>query len=81
MANKKSLTPEQAEKKARQLLSSISLSNLLAQWELTTITNHPNIPTVRGWIMAEIERRNPEGYNKWLEEDFANDSSLRKYVS
>ena len=29
----------------------------------------PNLTTVRGWLMDEIERRNPEAYEAWLDSD------------
>lgn len=41
--------------------------------------NDENIPTVRGWIMDEIEKRNPAAFDAWLEGD-AEDASLRKYI-
>lgn len=39
-----------------------------------------NIPTVRGWLMDEIMKRNPEGFDKWLDSDYPADSELRKFV-
>ena len=33
----------------------------------------PNLTTVRGWIMDEIERRDPEGYERWLDSDLDDD--------
>ena len=69
-----------AEEKAKALISKLSLEELLAQWELTSVTNDENIPTVRGWLMDELEKRNPEGFNAWLESDLAEDSELRNYI-
>ena len=69
-----------AEEKAKALISKLSLEELLVQWELTSVTNDENIPTVRGWLMDELEKRNPEGFNAWLESDLAEDSELRNYI-
>lgn len=60
-------------------LEKISTGKLVELFCLTTDMNDEYIPTVRGWIMDEIEKRNPEGFEKWLDED-ADDSSLRKYI-
>ena len=30
--------------------------------------------------MEEIEKRNPEGFDRWLDDDCPDDSRLRKYV-
>ena len=37
-----------------------------------------NLSTVRGWIMDELEERNPEALNEWLEA-YRDDKELLKY--
>lgn len=37
-----------------------------------------NLATVRGWIMDELEERNPEAYDTWIE-SYDEDEDLRKY--
>lgn len=32
---------------------------------------------VRGWIMDELEKRNPEAFDKWLDLDYPDNESLR----
>lgn len=68
-----------AEQKAIKLIASRTTEQLIQTWELTSIANDENIPTVRGWIMNELEKRDPEGYNAWLESD-ADDMELSKYI-
>ena len=34
---------------------------------------------VRGWMMDEFERRNPEGFNAWMEGP-AEDDDMRNYM-
>ena len=46
---------------ARETLKNSSLAKLIDLWELTTALKGPQVPTVRGWLMDEIERRNPDG--------------------
>ena len=60
-------------------LKSMTTEKLCELFELTTDMNDENIPTVRGWLMDEIAERNPEGFDKWIDED-AEDRNLRKYV-
>jgi len=68
-----------AEKNAREKISKLTLNELLTQWELTSVINDENIPTVRGWLMDELEKRNPDAFDKWLDED-AEDENLRGYM-
>jgi len=70
---------ELAEKNAREKISKLTLNELLTQWELTSVINDENIPTVRGWLMDELEKRNPDAFDKWLDED-AEDENLRGYM-
>jgi len=69
-----------AEKKAREIISNQTLDQLLTQWELTSVINDENIPTVRGWLMDELEKRNPEAFDKWLD-SYTDDDNLRDYMT
>ena len=68
------------EERAKAMISKLSLEELLTQWELTSVINDENIPMVRGWLMEELEKRNPDGFNAWLESELAEDSELRNYM-
>lgn len=68
-----------AEAIAREIIKNTNTEDLLTQWELTTVSNDPAVYTVRGWLMDELEARNPEAFDKWLEED-ATDEALRNYM-
>lgn len=65
---------------ARSMLQNSSLENLLDLWELTAALNGPQVPTVRGWLMDEIERRNPYGFDAWMDQDAPEDQDLLRYV-
>ena len=69
-----------AEAKAREIISNQMLADLLDEWELTTTNNSPEVYTVRGWLMDEFEKRNPEAFNAWMDGD-AEDSTLRDYMT
>ena len=66
--------------KAREILSSMTMMDLIDEWELTTNNNDPAIYEVRGWIMDEIQRREPEGFNAWLDSEDPRDEDLKDYV-
>lgn len=70
-----------AEKQARELLSNATLADLLEEWELTSKISDPEIATVRGWLMDELESRNPEAFNAWLDLDEPHDHLLREYMT
>ena len=68
------------EMMARETLKNSSLEKLLDLWELVDTLKGPHVPTVRGWLMDEIERRNPDGFDAWLDQDSPEDQDLRRYV-
>ena len=64
------------EKKARALAKAQTLENLVEAFELTDGIHNLDVSTVRGWLMAELEARNPEAFEKWLD---SNEDSPRKF--
>jgi hypothetical protein len=58
-----------ATAKIANLFAQLSTAKLIESWELTDTNNDPNISTVRGWLMDEMESRNPEAFNIWMEAD------------
>lgn len=69
------------EKAAREMLANATLGDLLDEWELTTNMNDSEISTVRGWLMDELESRNPEAFDKWLDQDEPEDNQLREFMT
>lgn len=69
-----------AEIKAKQMIAETKTEELLTQWELTSVIDDKNIPTVRGWLMDEISKRFPKEFDLWLEGE-ADDFELRKYIT
>ena len=64
----------------KEILENATLADLLDQWELTSKINDPEIPTVRGWLMDELESRNPEAFNAWLDQDEPYDEDLKWFM-
>lgn len=58
--------------KAAQRLRSRSMKQLLSEFVLTGILYdadpvlYKDIPTVRGWYMDELKRRDPVAYDDWV---------------
>ena len=57
-----------AEVKARKMIAGLSLQSLVEQFELTDVIEDENISTVRGWLMDELEKRDPDAFSKWIED-------------
>lgn len=61
-------------------LKNMKTERILDLWELTTEIQDPYISTVRGWLMDELEERNPEGFECWLDSSECADDKLRNYI-
>lgn len=71
---------KRAEERARKMLANAQLADLLDEWELTTGISGLEIAVVRGWLLDELERRNPEAFYAWLDGE-ARDEGLREYMT
>lgn len=60
------------------IIKNSTTAQLIEIFIMTGSNNDANIPTVRGWIMDELEARNPEAFDKWLDEN-SEDEDLPKY--
>lgn len=68
-----------AEAKAVRIVAGRSTEQLVTMFEMTETMDGENIITVRGWIMDELERRDPEAFDKWL--DSMEDSPRKFYAA
>ena len=66
------------QSRARLAIASRTTLSLCELMILTNASNDPEIPTVRGWIMDELEHRDPEAFSLWLD-GTAEDSDLFVY--
>lgn len=57
-------------------LTGLTLEQLVEVFEDTEEMHDAEIPTVRGWIMDELEKRNPGALERWLG---ANEGSPRRF--
>jgi hypothetical protein len=68
-----------AEKNARAMLSRLSIEQLIKEFDMTEdIPISLELSMVRGWIMDELEKRNSEAFDKWLDLDYPDNESLKK---
>lgn len=74
------MTIEEINRKAKAMVQSKTTEDLLEYWLMTTTMNDPGIPTVRGWIMDELEAQFPEIYNEWLDSDDLSDEKLAQMI-
>jgi hypothetical protein len=68
-----------AIEKARTMIANRSTENLINDFILTGTMNDQNVPTVRGWIMDELESRNQDAFAAWMDQDDPTDESLKTY--
>ena len=66
--------------KAAAVTKSMTTRQLIETFILTGAINSPDIPTVRGWIMDELERRDAKAFDAWLDGD-CEDASLWNYFT
>lgn len=72
--------PDENRTFAPKKLRTMTDDQLLTAWEFTEHLEDLQCPTIRGWLMDEIERRYPVDFNAWLDQDAPEDSQLRKYI-
>lgn len=63
------------------VIKNSSTAKLIELFILTDSWEDENIPTVRGWIMDELEARDPEAFDAWLEDEVGDGEALRKYYA
>lgn len=56
-----------AEMKARRMIALQTTEKLIEQFELSELSDDEAIYTVRGWLMDELEKRNPEAFDRWID--------------
>ena len=68
------------ERQGRTMCSVRSTKQLIVDFINTGYMNAPQVPTIRGWIMDELEKRDPVAYDEWLA-GTADDHDLYKYFN
>jgi hypothetical protein len=57
------------EKKAKKKIAACDIQTLCEVYEGLNDVHTDESPVVRGWVMDELETRNPEKFNAWIETD------------
>ena len=79
MTRYEKLVRNEQTKMAMNSLRKMSLEQLVGRFELTSkMEASVELAMVRGWLMDAIEERNPEGYNRWIEN--SDEDDVRAYV-
>ena len=62
-------------------LKEMTTSQLIEEFIMTG-KNSGSTPTIRVWIVYELERRDPDAFRAWLDsEDYADDENVKKYFN
>ena len=57
------------QKTAQTMLATRTMNELLTCWALTEVAEMtPELATVRGWLLDEFKRRDPEAYERWMDD-------------
>lgn len=63
-------------------LKEMTTSQLIEEFIMTGKNSENGTPTIRAWIVYELERRDPEAFRTWLDsDDYADDENVRKYFN
>ena len=66
-----------AENRAKNMIHELSTEEIINQFELTEALEMTiETATVRGWLMDELEARNEEAFEAWID---SNEDSPRKF--
>ena len=64
------MTHAQIEEKKKAILRKAPMSQLLQMWEISELIGMTeSVAMVRGWIMDELKRRDPEAYDRWMDSE------------
>lgn len=64
------MTKAQIETKKKAILRKSTMQQLLQMWEISEIIEMTeSVAMVRGWIMDELKRRDPEAYDRWMDSE------------
>jgi hypothetical protein len=62
------MTTKQAKELGTQhaIFANLDMAQLIEAFEATDSRNDAEVPTIRGWMMDEMERRNPKAFDAWM---------------
>ena len=72
------MNEKEANALAAQKLNELSVTQLIKYFEVLDVSPDPNVPTVRGWILEELNRRNPVAFEAFV--DSCDDSPRAYYL-
>ena len=71
------MTREEINAQAAAKLATRTIAQLLNCWDMTErMTYSAELAITRGWLMDELERRDPEAFARWLVFDYTEPTEL-----
>jgi len=52
-----------------ELIKKLSTKQIIEAFNMTNEMKDESIPTVRGWLMDELEQRDPSAFLNWIDGD------------
>lgn len=69
-----------AAEKATAKIAALTADQLFSCWEMTEhLSISEEAAITRGWLMHEVAKRYPEGFDAWLDQSVPEDSDLRRF--
>ena len=76
------MTKTNTTRAVNEKLQEFTTSQLIEAFVMTGKNSENGTPTIRAWIVYELERRDPEAFRAWLDsEDYADDENVKKYFN
>ena len=65
------MTPEEIRAKKENIIRSAPMTQLLDMWAISELLPFDqSVADVRGWLMEELQRRDPEAFDRWLDSEY-----------
>jgi len=60
-----------------EILKNLSMELLIETWEqVDKMEVTVDVANIRGWLMNELERRNTESFEKWVDDEFEQEKTI-----
>jgi hypothetical protein len=76
MTTAEKVAAHMATRTTKELIGDLVMSGIMLEADPKL---YDRMPTVRGWIMDELKRRDPAAYDAWLDSETDDDGLFRYY--
>lgn len=53
----------------KKQIKTLNMTGLIALWETASKQDWKTESVIRGWVLDELEERDPEAFEKWLDDE------------